>query len=63
MNADAELRHGIVRMLADMLDAVQSGRVRRWQLLTIAPSLRMLHHILTTAPGTPVSIETGRSEP
>jgi hypothetical protein len=46
-------------MLADMLDAVQSGRVRRWQLLTIAPSLRMLHHVLTTAPGTPVSIETG----
>ena len=62
-HADYELRRLTADLLRHLADEVSSGRVKRWQIENVLPSLRMVSHILTTAPGTPVSIETGRSEP
>ena len=45
--ADADLRHDIAHLLTTMADAVRTGQVRRWQIETILPSLRMIAHVMS----------------
>jgi hypothetical protein len=44
--AESDLRHDTARLLMAMADAVQSGAVRRWQIETVLPSLRMVAHVM-----------------
>ena len=45
--AESDLRHDTARLLMAMADAVQSGAVRRWQIETVLPSLRMIAHVMS----------------
>lgn len=48
--ADADLRYDTATMLQDMADRVRAGQVRRWQLVTVLPSLRMIQAVLKETP-------------
>lgn len=44
--SDADLRFETAALLQDLADRVRAGQVRRWQIETVLPSLRMVAHIL-----------------
>lgn len=49
--ADADLRYETAALLQDLADRIRAGQVRRWQIETVLPSLRMCAHVLRETPG------------
>lgn len=48
--ADCDLRHETATLLQDLADRVRAGLVRRWQIETCLPSIRMIAAVLKEAP-------------
>lgn len=48
--ADADLRHETATLLQDLADRIRAGQVRRWQIETVLPSLRMCAAVLKETP-------------
>lgn len=48
--ADADLRFETAALLQDLADRIRAGQVRRWQIETVLPSLRMVAAVLRETP-------------
>lgn len=48
--ADADLRFETAALLQDLADRIRAGQVRRWQIETCLPSLRMVAAVMKETP-------------